>query len=338
MITIDGSYGEGGGQILRTSIGLSALTGKSCRIINIRARRRNPGLQEQHLQAVKAVAELCGAEISGAERGSQVLEFIPHKKTTSEINVNISTAGSVGLVLQALAIATMRDGAKIKISGGATFGKWAVPITYLEEVLLPALSPYGYKAQISVERYGFYPRGGAQVKVQYFPWQPRQSIILTEQGELKRITIFSFASNHLRGAQVAERQSKSAIKILKNHFSVPITERIKYVDALNPGSAVVIVAETSYSRLGADGLGERGKPAEKVGSEAAELLVEEWRSGAPLDSHAGDQILPYLALAGGRVKVAKITEHCRTNMFVIEQFLPVKFTVTDNTIICASRE
>ncbi|MCD6384767.1 RNA 3'-phosphate cyclase, partial [Candidatus Sumerlaeota bacterium] len=309
-----------------------------CRIINIRARRRNPGLQEQHLQAVRATAMFSGAELSGAERGSQVLEFIPRQKTASEINITIGTAGSVGLVLQALSIAAMKDGAKIRISGGATFGKWAVPITYLEEVLLPIMRPYGYRAHLSIERYGFYPRGGARVNVRFFPWQATQPLRLIEQGKLKKITLLSFASNHLRQARVAERQTDSAKKILKKHFSTSIEERIKYVDALNPGSAIVVVAGTSHSRIGADALGERGKPAEKVGSEAAEILLREWDSGAPLDSHAGDQILPFLALSGGTVKVAKLTEHCLTNIFVIEQFLPVRFTVTETTITCVTRQ
>ncbi|MCX7765880.1 MAG: RNA 3'-terminal phosphate cyclase [Candidatus Sumerlaeia bacterium] len=332
MIVIDGEYGEGGGQIVRTAIGLAALTGKACRVINIRARRQNPGLQEQHLQAVLAVAGLCQAEISGAERGSRSLVFIPKTIIKNKIEVKIATAGSVGLVLQALGIAAIEQGAEINISGGATFGKWAVPITYLETVLYHILWRYGYRARISVKRHGFYPRGGAHLTAEFQPWKPQSEIELVEQDRLIKIAGISIASHHLQQAKVAERQRDSALKILQKNFAVAIEIKIQYTDALNPGSAIILWAETPTSRLGADSLGERGKPAEQVGTEAAENLIQQWHKGAPLDSYAGDQILPFLALAGGRVKVAEVTEHCRTNIYVIQKFLPVSFDISNNII------
>lgn len=332
MIIIDGAYGEGGGQIVRTAVGLAALTGKACRVINIRARRQNPGLQEQHLQAVLAVAELCQAETSGAERGSRTLTFIPRSITKDRIKVKIGTAGSAGLVLQALGIAAIESGAEINISGGATFGKWAVPITYLETVLYHILRRYGYRAKITVKQHGFYPRGGAHLSAEFQPWKPHSQMEIVEQDRLIKIEGISIASHHLQQAKVAERQRDAALIILQKNFTVEIDIKIQYTDALNPGSAIVLWAETPTTRLGADSLGERGKPAEQVGTEAAENLIKEWHKGAPLDSYAADQILPFLALAGGRVKVAEVTEHCRTNIFVIQKFLPVNFEIADNII------
>lgn len=332
MIVIDGSYGEGGGQILRSAVALAALTSSPCHIINIRAGRHKPGLQEQHLQAVRAAAALCQAELTGDRIGSQELTFTPKGISPREIEVKISTAGSIGLVLQALSLAAIKNGARIKISGGATFGKWAIPIPYLELVLFPILERFGYQAKVEVSRHGFYPRGGAQVATLFHPWQPHKEINLTQQGKLIKISGISIASHHLRQKNVAERQRDSALKILQKNFPTVIDISVHYTETLNPGSAIVLCAETTTSRLGADSLGERGKPAEKVGTEAAENLLTQWHSGAPLDSHAADQLLPFLALAGGEIKVSEITAHCRTNLYVLQKFLPTIFSITANTI------
>jgi RNA 3'-terminal phosphate cyclase (GTP) len=332
VITIDGAIGEGGGQIVRTSVGLAALTGTPCRITNIRAKRRNSGLQEQHLQAVRAVAQLCQGTLEGDQLGSQTLSLIPGEIVSRTIEVKIGTAGSVGLLLQGLGIAAMRRGARIQVNGGGTFGKWAVPMSYVERVLLPLLWRFGYRADIAVERHGFYPRWGARLRVELYPWEPREKISLSERGALKRIHGLSIATQSLKQARVAERQAEAARQVLKKHFPEPLGIETHYCEAYGAGSALLLVAEVEGSWLGGDGLGERGKPAEKVGREAAENLVREWQSGAALDSHAADQILPFLAVSGGEVRVAAVTEHCRTNMHVIERFLPARFALDGNLI------
>lgn len=158
MIVIDGSTGEGGGQMLRTALGLSALTGKSFKIVNIRKGRDNPGIKEQHLQSVNAVAKLCDAHVEGSYLNSMELEFNPGEIRSGNINIAISTAGSVGLVLQSLLIPAIRTDLRIRIKGGATYGKWAMPIDHFKFVLSPFLKKIGYETGVVVIKDGFYPK------------------------------------------------------------------------------------------------------------------------------------------------------------------------------------
>ncbi|VVB59657.1 RNA 3'-terminal phosphate cyclase [uncultured archaeon] len=324
MISIDGSHHEGGGQIIRTAVALSALTGKAVKIEKIRAGRPNPGLQAQHIAAVEAVAKLCNAEVNGLAIGSQVLEFKPGKITAENILIKIPTAGSIGLVLQALLIpAAFADKPlEIRIEGGATFGKWAPPVQYLEKVISPVLACAGYSFKINILRHGFYPVGGAIVEVRTMPAKLK-AIKLEKRGEIKQISGISIASTHLKGARVAERQKEAAISALENLADI----KTEYVEASCPGSGIVLWASDGDVVLGADALGERGKSAESVGEEAAKKLKKQIDSGACLDEWMADQIVPYLALAGGSVKVAEITPHVETNIWVVEQFLGKKFKV-----------
>ena len=330
MIEIDGEYGSGGGQILRTAVGLSALTGKSCRVTNIRAKRANPGLREQHLQAIRAVASFCGGTLKGATTGSSEIEFCPGAAVPAALDVNIATAGSVGLVLQAMLIPATAVGLDVRVCGGATYGKWAVPVSYLQNVLCPILRRAGYDVQIAVQKEGFYPRGGADVSATARP-ADLSPITLTEKGELVVVRGVSVASSSLQRARVAERQARSAAKLLQDHFNTEPIIRVYYADALCPGSGIQIWAETERSVIGGNGLGERGRKAEDVGREAAEMLIEEFEGGA-VDCRAADQLLPYLALAGGEIVTSRITDHCRTNAFVIEKFLTAKFAFNGNRI------
>ena len=336
MIEIDGSYGSGGGQILRTAIGLSALTGKPCRIYNIRARRGNPGLREQHRQAILAVNDLAQGELQNAKLSSQEITFYPGKTFKGgHLKVNISTAGSIGLVLQALLIpATRLSSLEIEIVGGATWGKWAPPLSYIENVLSPLLMKVGYLVKVVTLKEGFYPKGGAEVKVKvnkakFILWR------LLELGEICSIRGISVASLSLREQKVAERQREVAEQRIFNYFKIKSQIDVKYVPVICPGSGIQLWLSTANTILGANALGEKGKKAELVGGEGAENLIREYESGGALDSHTADQILPYLALAGGEMKVAKITDHCKTNIWVIEKFLPVKFEIKEEIISCA---
>jgi len=331
MIEIDGSYGSGGGQILRTAAGLSALTGKPCRVFNIRAKRRNPGLREQHLQAIRAVSRMCSGKLTGAEIGSQEITFEPGRIKEGELLVPISTAGSVGLVLQALLIPSSKSGAKIKLSGGGTCGKWAPPISYIQNVLANFLSEMGYKVNIKVLREGFYPKGGAEVEVIAAPavWKPVEII---KRGGVLTIGGISKASLSLKEQRVAERQVDASQKVLYEYFRILPAIEIEYSPSLCPGSSLQLWIDTEhFLRIGASATGEIGKKAEEVGREAARNLIKEYEGGG-VDSHAADQLLPYMALAGGKIKASRVTEHCRTNAFVIEKFLPVKFKI-EGTLI-----
>lgn len=327
LLTIDGSHHEGGGQIIRTAVALSALTGKAVKIEKIRAARPNPGLQAQHLAAVEAAAKMCSAEVSGLKIGSQALEFHPREIVCGDITVKISTAGSAGLVLQTLFLsaAAAKKPVKIRIEGGATFGKWAPPVSYMQMALLPVLEKLGFFAKINIQKQGFYPVGGAIVEAEIMPAKFRR-IKMETAGSIAKISGVSVASKHLEKQKVAERQRDAAISIL-GKCAKPAEIKTEYVDAACLGSGIALCAAGGNVILGADALGERGKSAESVGGEAAKKLLKQIDSSACLDEWMADQILPYLALSGGVVKVAEITPHCETNIWVIEQFLGKRFEV-----------
>lgn len=326
MLEIDGSHDEGGGQILRTAIGLSAYTGKPFKIINIRSKRRNPGLRVQHLEGVNAVAKLCNAEVEGNKLHSQELVFRPGQIQSGRLNVKIPTAGSTGLVLQALMIPSLLTTVKIKIEGGATYGRWAPPIDNQANILFPLLRRMGYEVKLLKVKDGFYPKGGALVEVQ-IKKSSLKPIELMEKGDLKVVKGISVASSNLEKANVAVRQAKAARKELFDFFECPIKLQAFYRDSVCPGTGITLWAETEHSIIGADNLGQPGKKSEQVAKEAAKTLIKEYSKGV-VDSHTADQLLPYFAIAGsGKLKTSKITGHIRTNAFIIEKFLDVKFEI-----------
>lgn len=336
MIELDGSHDEGGGQILRTAVGLSAYTGKSFKIYNIRAKRSNPGLMAQHLEAVNAAAKLCNAKVEGNKLHSTELSFVPDKIQAGQLNIKIPTAGSVGLVLQALLIPASLTSLKIKIEGGATYGRWAPPMDYLANILFPLLERMGYNLEVGKIKDGFYPKGGALVEVSV-KRSELKPIEFTEKGEPLSIKGISVASSNLEKARVAERQAMSASRILFDEFSdLPLDLKALYRDAICPGTGITLWAECENSIIGADSLGDIGKKSEQVGKEAAVKLIKEFSSGAAVDSHAADQLLPFIAIAGsGKIKTSKITGHIRTNAFVIEKFLGVKFKIMEDLVECS---
>ena len=324
MIEIDAGYGSGGGQVLRTAIGLSALTGLEVRLYNIRAKRPQPGLKEQHLRALLGVAEICGGKVEGASLGSRQITFYPGELKPGIYKFHISTAGSVTLFLQAILLPALKGRFSIEIKGGGTFGKWAPPFPYYEDILFPFLERMGYPVQGRVLREGFYPKGGAHLFIETQP-ASLQPLFLPEKGSLKEIKCLSIATRDLSTAKVAERQAKAFKKLLLEKGLPEPKLMIKYVSASSTGSAICAVAVTEHSLIGANSLGEKGKRAEIVGRECADKLLEELKGA--VDSHAGDQLLPYLALTGGEILVSRVTDHLLTNAWVIEKFLPVKIEI-----------
>ncbi|MCK4730296.1 MAG: RNA 3'-terminal phosphate cyclase [Candidatus Aenigmarchaeota archaeon] len=325
MMEIDGNYLEGGGQILRTSVALSCLTGKPVRIFNIRAGRPTPGLKAQHLAAISAVAELCNAKLEGGKIGSEEISFHPGKIDKEKLTINISTAGSVGLVLQAIfpACVNLTKPLKIEIEGGGTFGKWAPSVVYLQKVFLPILERFGFKADVKILKHGFYPKGGARVVAEIFPSKLKGFSIEKGVDKIKGISI---VSEKLRNAKVAERQVEGAEKILEK-LNLPVEIKTEYVNSTSVGTGIELWTDKTI--LGAGTLGEIGKKAEKVGSECAEILAKEINSGATVDKHLADQLIPFMGLADGNsgCKVSELTNHTKTNIWVTEKFLDRRFEV-----------
>lgn len=323
MLILDGS--EAGGQFVRTACALSTITGKAIEIKNLRGARPEPGLKIQHIEGIRALGELCNAEIKGLEKGSRELEFVPHDFAEKDLEVKVSTAGSIGLVLQALLIAAIKFEKQIKIKfiGGGTWGKWAPPVLYLEKILFPLLGSED-SLIIDILKDGFYPVGGAEVEVIVKPFKLKPVDCL-DKGKLLGIDVFSIASESLKNARVAERQSAGADFFLAERFGVPIASEKKYVPSASAGSGVLVVGKCEHSVLGGDAVGEIGKRAEEVGKEAAKNFLSE--TGA-VDRHAADMLLPYMAFSGsGFFATAKITQHIITNCSVIGKFLPVKFEI-----------
>ncbi|MBI4017412.1 MAG: RNA 3'-phosphate cyclase, partial [Candidatus Aenigmarchaeota archaeon] len=224
---------------------------------------------------------------------------------------------------------------EVHVRGGATYGKWAPPIDYLTRVFLPIMARFGYTASFDVQRHGFYPKGGADAVFVLQPWKPKGRMIVTESVKLEKISVLSIASKELQKAYVAERQAKAAKHAL-NAAGLKVSDEISYADSLNPGSGIVCYAEYERMVLGGDSLGERGVRAEDVGKTAAQRLLAAMNSKGALDSHASDMILPFLALAGGEVRVQEITEHVRTNIATIEKFLQTRLKMEDALVKTSS--
>lgn len=334
MIEIDGSFGEGGGQILRTAVSLSAITKTPCRVFNIRKKRPQPGLQVQHLEALKALTEICGGQLEGGFLNSQEIRFWPGNIIKNQISVKIETAGSIILVAQTLIPICLfsKTPVKIEFNGGATDTFFAPTADYFRFCFLKIMEKFGAKINLEIIKRGYYPSGGAKAILNIFPSELKP-INLTEKGGFKKLVIISGASLFLKKKRVAERQIIGAREILKK-LNLSPEEKIEYDSTDCPGSHICVFSEYNNTVLGSDNLGKLGKKSEEVGKEAALNLLKEEASNACLDQHLGDQILIYLPLGKKEVEitVSKITSHCLTNIQTIENFIPGKFEIKENRI------
>lgn len=318
MLELDGS--AGGGQLVRTALAVSVLSGEPFRMTGIRDARPDPGLRPQHLAAVRALAAITGADVSGADESSESLRFEPGPIRPGRYEVAVGTAGSVPLLFDALLPLTMElDGPLAVRATGGTDVKWAPTMDYLCLVKLPLLRRHGIGAAVDLSRRGFYPAGGGEVILSLFPSSIEPLDIDTAPSPASA-RVSSVASEDLADAEVAERQASAAIDELAEMDLEIVRRAVEYVDSRSPGSAVTIGVDFGSRLVGGDALGERGVPAEEVASRAVERAVEPIETGAAVDRHMADQLLVFLASAGGRVTTPTETDHVETSLRLLEAF------------------
>lgn len=347
LIKIDGNWGEGGGAVVRVALALSTITQKPFSVENIRSGRKDAGLKQQHVHCITALKDLCNAKAENAFVGSKELKFYPGPIKGGNVKIDIETAGSITLLLQAVLMPCFfaEKPVRLTIIGGTNVA-WSMPIEYFKEVLAVHLKKFCEKLDINLVRRGYYPKGGGKVELRIKPKYAPGSFVkeapridLTEQEHLISIKGISHASKDLEKKQVAERQTKAARRALAQ-LECPISIATEYADTLSTGSGITLWAifskdkdeinELNPIRLGADALGEQRKTSEEVGTESAKKLLVQIHSKAPVDSHLGDNLIPLMGLLGEcRIKVAEITNHLRTNIYVVEKFLGKKFLVDE---------
>lgn len=319
MLEIDGSYGEGGGQLVRTAVALSAVTGKGIRVTNIRKNRPNPGLKQQHLKALETAAKICQAQISGLFPGSTELSFVPVEIKGGKYDIDIGTAGSITLFLQCImpALPFAKEEVELTIKGGTDVA-WSPTMDYLQHVTFSALKQLGYSGSVTLKKHGYYPKGGGKVSAYFKPCRLQGFHFLKEEEKIKGI---SHASN--LPAHVPLRQAEAASTRLME-AGYPSQIETQSFEAFSTGSGITVW--TGY--MGGSALGKRGLPAEKVGKDAADEIILELRAGASVDTYLADQLIPYMALAGNSsYTVRELSLHTKTNIWVTEQFLDVNFKI-----------
>lgn len=324
MIEIDGTFGEGGGQILRTALGLSAVTGHAFRIVDIRARRGRPGLLRQHLTAARAVAEVCDAETEGLKLGSTELTFEPGRIRPGEYRWAIGSAGSAALVLQTVLPPLLQadEPSRVVIEGG-THNTSAPTFEFLRDTFAPALRRIGPHVDLQLEAHGFYPAGGGRLAATIEP-ATMEVVELMDRGEIvQRRAIATLA--HLPG-HIGERELETVCEKL----SWPAENgAVKRVDETSPGPGNVLTVQLESESGTATfvGFGEKGVRAETVADTVCDAVKKYLVAGAPVDEHLADQLILPMALAGGgRLRTAAPTAHTLTQIEIVPKFVAVDIT------------
>ncbi len=334
MIQIDGSKGEGGGQVLRTSLAYSVLTGQPVHLFNIRANRRNPGLAPQHLSGVLTAAQICDASVEGARLRSTEVTFEPGDSVRSgEYQFDISqlagqgSAGAVPLLLQTLLLPlALAQGSSRLVLRGGTHVAWSPPVHYVEWVLLPTLSRIGIEASITLDRWGWYPQGGGQVEVEIRGNAQLSGIDLTRRGKLTAVKGIAAVSN--LPAHIPQRIANRANNLLKEADLPAVVQPVR-TGGHSTGAGLFLMAEYEGITAGFSALGKKGKASEQVASEAADELIAYHQRDRPLEPHLPDQIIPMLAWAEGESTLSTqcITRHTLTNIRTIGAFIEREIVV-----------
>ncbi len=326
MMVVDGSQGEGGGQILRTAVALSAVTHEPVRVTDIRAGRPNPGLSPSHVTSIEAVASLCDAKVDGLHPGSKEITFNPEELLGGDFRFDIGTAGSISLVIQSCLLPALlsKTSTRMVLIGGTNV-RWSPPIDYMLEVHLPIIEEFGARGSADIVSRGFFPEGGGEVLLETSPAGRLSGRELGPSGKVLSIRGVAFSQN--LPEHIVTRMRHSAMKRLVRFADVRLSTDHRV--GRSTGAGMLLTAQCENGVLGASALGERGVRAETLGESCAEDLAETVDSGASVDEHMLDQILPYMALAkgGSSVLAEEVSGHAKTNMLVIEQLLDRRFSV-----------
>jgi len=350
---IDGSAGEGGGQILRTSLALSCITGKSLHIENIRAARRNPGLAKQHLSCVQAACQICNGQCQGAAQSSRVLDFQPDLVQGGDFYFDIGSAGSASLVIQTVlpALFLADKPSTVTVTGG-THNPLAPPFDFLCETFLPAIASAGFRGNCKLIKHGFFPAGGGKMTFEIRPWQkqPQQIIDFCEPGKEPQIHARIYTTR--LAPHIAQRQREL---LLQSKLKIQNVEHIEVTDSAGPGNCAMIRLCNGSRTTVFTAFGMRGKPSQNVISEVVNLAKDFLASGASVDRFLADQLLIYMAMScqfvgsqtqkrcalddstkdykmgaspkAGCYTTNELSSHLSTNMEVIKKFLDVDFCV-----------
>ena len=328
-VVIDGSTGEGGGQILRTSLALACITGRNLHIENIRAGRRNPGLARQHLSCVQAACQICNGHCQGATQGSKVLDFQPGPVQSGDFHLDIGSAGSATLVIQTVLPALfLADRASAVTVTGGTHNPLAPPFDFLCESFLPAIATGGFSGKCKLLKHGFFPAGGGKITFDVQPRQrqPHQAIKLCEPG--RQFQIHALVYTAKLAAHIARRQEKL---LLQSGLTFENIEHIEVTDSDGPGNCVMIRLCDGGRTTVFTAFGMRGKASTDVVSEVVNLVKDFLASGAAVDRFLADQLLIYMAMGpssnAGCYTTNELSEHLLTNMEIIKKFLSVDFDV-----------
>jgi len=322
-IEIDGSRGEGGGQILRTSLALAALTGRPLVMKNIRARRAKPGLQPQHVACVLAVQRICNGGLSGGEVGDTELELVPQAVTGGTWEWHIGTAGSAGLVLQTVLVPLLRapQRSRLIIEGG-THNSMAPPFDFLADAYLRVLRAMGARVTLALERHGFYPAGGGRIVAEIEP-SPLAAIAIEQAGAVRRRSARALVARLPR--EIGERELAVVRKDLGWRADECVVEEVA---SRGPGNAIVLEVEREHVTEVMTGFGEKRVRAEAVARSAVEEVLRWQAAGVPVGEHLADQLMLPMAVAGaGRFRTLPLTLHATTNLETIGRFLEVPVRV-----------
>ncbi len=327
MIQIDGSFGEGGGQVLRTSLTLSLIIGQSCEIYNIRAKRKNPGMQPQHLKCVEAALLISSGQAKGHRKGSTHLIFKAGWVLPGDYRIDIGTAGSTSLVLHTiyLPLALKENGSRLTITGG-THNLWSPCFHFLSLHWLRYLEQIGFELKLKMDRAGFYPKGDGKIRVEIAPAAYFKPLNLLNRGKLKKIDGISAIAN--LDFNIAERQRGQSLKRLERLGYQPQIA-IEKMSSRYKGTMMLLQAEFENGRGCFTALGSIGKRAEKVADETVDDLIEYLNADGCIDKYLADQLILPLSFAKGEsiFSTSKVTNHLATNLAVVKKFLDIKTNV-----------